>query len=429
MADRRNAVLAFATMILLLSAVFAFAGGSAEAGGEAEEEGPITLEYWDFHSDAEQEFMETFHTRFSETQREVIIEYTQVPQSDYITKLTTAFAAGSGPDFFQISPGEFLRFVNSGIAMDLSPYFTDEMLADFAETSIDAVTVNGNIYAVPYEVELLGLYYNEDMLAEAGVEPPETWEEYVAATETLTTEDVWGTTIEPAKGYYGNFVWYPWLWQGGGQVLDKEAREATFDNEAARQALQLWRDLLEAGAPGKLPSGTWDASYIGQGQAAMQFSGTWIIPTLEREYSDMNLNVVPLPIPEGGEHATDAGGWKFMVNSNSEHADVAAELVTWSFGENVEIPTEWATEVKFAYPPRQSVVDNAEAVYTEGLRRAFTEQIYEHAIPEPRYPAEIVDAVGSAIQDALFTDKPIEQITAETEQEIQEFLDDYEGEL
>lgn len=426
MDSKRNALVAFATIIFLTASMGLFAGGDGEESGEDE---PITLEYWDFRTDDERDFMETFHHRFVENEREIIVEYTQFPLSDYITKLTTAFSAGTGPDFFQVSPGEFLRFVNSGIAMDLTPYFTDEMLEDFTDTSIDAVTVNDKIYGVPYETDLLGLYYNEDMLSEANVEPPETWEEFVAATEELTTDDTWGATIEPEKGYYGNFVWYPYLWHGGGEVLDRNTGEATFDSEAAQQALQLWRDLLDAGAPRSLPDGTWEAGFIGQGQTAMQFTGTWIIPILENEYPDMNLKVVPLPIPEGGQTVTAAGGWNFMVNSNSEHAEVAAELVTWSFGQNVDIPTEWATEAKFAYPPRRSVVENAEEIYTEGLRSVFTEQIYDSAIPEPRYPADIVDTVGSAIQNALFSDQSMDAITSEANQEIQDFLDDYNGEL
>ncbi len=429
MATKRNVILAFGTIFLLLTATFAFSGGNAEAGGEVEE-GPITLEYWDFHnSPSERELMETFHQQYSETQREVIIKYRSIPQSEYVTALTTAFAADSGPDFFQISPGEFLRFVNSGVAMDLTSFFTDDILNDFLESSIDAVRVNGKIYAVPYEIELLGLFYNIDMLSEAGIDPPKTWEEYVEATAILTTEDTWGATIEPAKGYYGNFVWYPWLWQGGGRVLNREEKKATFDTEAVRNALQLWRDLVEAGAPGKLPSGTWDESYIGQEQTAMQFTGTWTIPTIETDFKDVNIGVVPLPIPEGGQPATDAGGWKFMVNGRSDKAKEAAELIMWSWAQDVGIPTAWATEAKFAYPPRRSVVENAEDVFMEGLRAVFTEQIYDSAIPEPRFPAEIVDAVGTAIQDALFTDKPIEQITAETNRKMQDFLDDFEGEL
>ena len=45
-------------------------------------------------------------------------------QHDYIngTKLPTAFASGQGPDIFLISPGDFLRYYNGGVLLDLTPY-------------------------------------------------------------------------------------------------------------------------------------------------------------------------------------------------------------------------------------------------------------------------------------------------------------------
>lgn len=385
------------------------------------------ITFWTFHSNYEKEFMASLAEEYNKINDEVEVVYENIPQSEYVgTKLTTAFASNSGPDVFIISPGDFLKYVNSNVAMDLTPYYTEEMKNDFLESSLDAVTVNDKIYAVPFEVELLGLYYNKDMLKEASVEVPKTWDNLIDATKKLTTDKVAGMVIEPQKGYYQNFTWYPFLWQGGGKILDAKSKKATFEGEAVENALGLWSDLIDAGAPSKLSKGTWEP-FVGEGTTAMQICGTWIISRLEKDYSDMNIGLAPIPVPEGGNAATDAGGWKFMVNGKSDNAEEAAKFIMWAMAENVELPLKWCTETKFAFSPRRSVVEAGKEVYDKGLRKVFKDSIYETAIGEPRYPAEVVNIVGDAIQKVMYSGSNPKDAAKEANKNIQKYLDDYEG--
>jgi multiple sugar transport system substrate-binding protein len=188
--------------------------------------------------------------------------------------------------------------------------------------------------------------------------------------------------------------------------------------------------LVKAGAPSSLPiPGTWDVAMVGEGSAAMQLCGTWAIATFENNFPDANVGLFPLPIPEGGKAATDAGGWKMMVNGRSAVADEAAKYALWAFAENVELPLKWCTEIKFAYSPRQSVVEAGKAIYDRGLRKVFTDLIYESAIGEPRYPAEIVSAVGDALQDVMLNGAD-PSVAAKTANDlINAFLGSYEGSL
>src|SRR5699024_2934307 len=107
------------------------------------------------------------------------------------------------------SPGTINVFVESGTAYPMDDYFTDELLADFSEESIDDVTRNDSIIAVPFEQDLMALFYDIDALEEAGIDPPTTWNEMIAAAEILTTDDKWGITYDLTKGAYGNFSFMP----------------------------------------------------------------------------------------------------------------------------------------------------------------------------------------------------------------------------
>lgn len=419
-------------MVMVLSLAGCAKNEPAPAAEAATAEAPaekVTIRLMTFHSNYEKDFMASLGEEYKKVNPNVEVVYENVPESEYMsTKLTTAFAANDGPDVFVMSPGDFLKYANSGIAKDLTPYFTDEIKNDFLKSSIDAVTVNGKIVAIPFEVELLGLYYNKDMLAAAGVEPPKTWEELVAATKKLTTDKVAGLVIEPSKGYYQNFTWYPFMWQGGGNVLDIAAKKGTFQGPAVENALQLWGDLVKAGAPSKTSKGTWEP-LVAEGSAAMQICGTWLIGRLEKDFANMNIGLVPLPTPNGGKAATDAGGWKLMVNAKSKHAEEAAKFAMWAFAENKELPLKWCTDVKFAYSPRKSVVEAGKEIYSKGLRKVFTEEIYDTAIGEPRYPAEVVDAVGDALQEVMFKGTNPADAAKKANEKIDAFLKTFNGSL
>jgi multiple sugar transport system substrate-binding protein len=408
---------------ILLALALCFAGmGCAKKASE--------IRFWTFHANEEGAWMQSLVDEYAKINPNVTIKLEFIPGTEYMngTALTSAFAADSGPDIYVMSPGDFLKYVNSGLALDLTPYYTQAMLDDFMATSIQAVTVDGKIYAVPFEIELLGLYYDKDVLDAAGLAAPKTWDELVDATRRLTTPTMPGLAIPTEQGYYQNFVWYPFLWANNSEVLDVNTKRGVFEGARVEQSLKIWGDLLKAGAAAKLPRPPTDA-LIGDGTVPMQIVGTWLIGTLEREYPGKNIQLAPIPVPAGGRAATDAGGWKFMVNAKTRYKDEAAKFVMWALAENIEKPLEWCTEVKFAYSPRKSVVAAGQSIYSRGLRRVFTEEIYSSAIPEPRYPAEIVNAVGEALQAVMFDNADPAAAAARANEKINAYIGTYNGSL
>ncbi|RTR29179.1 sugar ABC transporter substrate-binding protein [Robertmurraya yapensis] len=413
--------------ILSIALILLFQAGCSDSSSSSsgEKDGVVTLKFWDMHTDAEKAFFEDLVKEYNAANEgKVKIEYTAFNQSDYSnTKLPVAFANDEGPDVFMVSPGDFTKYAESNILADLNSYFPEGAKEDFLPASIEAVTYDDKVLALPYELELLGLYYNKKMLADAGVEVPKTWDELKSAAEKLTTSDVAGLVLPTDKAAYLNFIWYPFLWQQGGNVLNEDGTKSTFNSPEVAKALDYWGSFFQDGqAPSKLQYGPWDAGNLGTGSAAMSIVGTWLVPVLEKDYADTEFGLAPIPVPEGGKPATDAGGWKMAVNANSEHVDEAAKFIMWCFAEDKSRPLKWATEVKFAYSPRISVVEEGQAIYDKGLRKVFTEEIYDSAIPEPRFGPEIVDAVGEAMQQVMFGDVSGEDAAEEAHKKIEEAL-------
>jgi multiple sugar transport system substrate-binding protein len=90
---------------------------------------------------------------------EVKVELVYAPNSAYMdgTKLPTAFASGAGADLFIISPGDFLRYYNGGVLLDLTPFMEQSARDDFFPSVIANRRVDGKIYGLPYEVEPMAM--------------------------------------------------------------------------------------------------------------------------------------------------------------------------------------------------------------------------------------------------------------------------------
>nr|WP_245363411.1 ABC transporter substrate-binding protein [Cohnella thailandensis] len=350
---------------------------------------------------------------------EIRIEY--VSSDDYFssTRLLSSFASGQGPDLFFVSSATIRRFADAGFLYPLTDLFTAKIRDDFYPAALDNVTVDQEIYAVPFEMELLGLFYNERMFSQHRLDPPETWEEMMRDAELLRTPDISGLTIETYDGVFKNFSWLPFLWQTGGNLLAEDGSRSALSGSQAVKMYGFFRDMVERGLLNLRPSRpTTDIGILANGETAMQVSGTWNIRMLETEFADQPIGVVPLPVPEGGQPATIAGGWKMAANRQSEHAEEAAKFVMWAFAGDPGIPLKWVSDVKFAYPPRKSVMEAGIQNYRKGLRVVFTDRVFGTEREEPQLPEEINRIFSDTIQEMLFGDIAPEAIVSKADKAI-----------
>lgn len=371
----------------------------------AEEAEPVVIQFWSFHGGTEAEFLADAVSQFNETHADVQIEHTVVNQTDYITTLIpTAYANGEAPDVLYVEPSTFTKYVEKGLLADLSPFYSDELKADVQPAALDAASYQGKIYALPMEMETLGLYYNVDMLEAAGITPPTTWDEMYQAAKTLTTDEVYGLVLPVDDSGYTLFNWWPFMWMNGADILSADRSACVIDSPEMAEALDFWGGFFKEGlASASLQIGPWDIGNVGTGFGAMQVGGTYMINSSESTYGDVNIDVVPFPAPAGKNSVTVAGGQKLAVNAQSPNIDKAAEFIFWMFGdtEDISLASKWVTEAKFAYPARFSVIDANSDIYELGLRESFT-AFYDTARPEPSYPAEVTDLVGDMLQSVMF---------------------------
>lgn len=400
------------------------------------------LKFWQFYAPGGQVatqvawFEKTIADWNDSHDQKVELEY--IPNSEYIngTKLATAFASGAGPDIFIISPGDFLRYYNGGVLHDLTPHIEDAAKADFPESVIANRMVDGSIYGIPMEVEPMAMYYSVKAFEEAGLnenDVPKTWEELLELAQRLTTPERYGVLFETNPGYYQNFTWYPFLWQGGGE-FQAEGGKSAFDSPATVQALKFWQDAINLGcAPRQvLGYGANDATAnLGSGYCAMQNVGIWAISQITNNAPDVPFGVFPLPTPPGGKYVTVGGGWAFVANAKGKSPDAAAEFCAWALASmdqgSIERVVNWCTVAKSDMPPRNSALEAGKEVFNQGVMGVFSKDIHPGTRAEPRVPPQVYKIISDAIQQTQLGGADPQATATAASQQLDAFLASYDG--
>ncbi len=404
-----------------------------------------TLSFWQFYapggqSSTQSKWFEDCVKAWNAT-HDVKVELQYVPNVEYMngSKLQTAFASGQGPDIFIISPGDFLRYYNGGVLVDLAPYMEEAARNDFFANVMETRIVDGKIYGLPMEAEPMAMYYSVKAFEEAGLSEadiPKTWDHFLEIARKLTKGNRFGCLFETGPGYYQTFTWYPFMWQGNGDIATTDGKKSAFNSPGTIQALKLWQDTIQQNfAPRNgLGGGGGDVvANLASGYCAMQNLGIWGVSALRENAKDFQYGVFPLPLPANGQARTIFGGWAFVANAKGRNPEEAAKFCVWALGsmqeDSVQRVVDWCIKAKSDVSPRKSALDKATAQggYDSGPMKLFKNDIFPTGRGEPRVPPEVYKAVSDAIQACQLGGADPKQQAEEASQRIESFLAGYTG--
>jgi arabinogalactan oligomer/maltooligosaccharide transport system permease protein len=236
-------------------------------------EQPIRL--WHAYRGAEQQALEQIVSRFDGE-----VELLAVPYDAFASKLESAIPLGEGPHVFIDAHERLGDFHERGIVAPVPI-----MLADGAYTAklVAAVTVDGELLAVPISQKCLALYINTDL-----VDVPPTTLEQIATLPGLP-DGTFALAYEARRAYAHAAV----LAAFGGALLDVETDDYAFEGPAAARSLELVAWLLSTGAVPEDADGALVTKLFSSGNAATAISGPWLAADLD---PDLAYMVTPLPI-------------------------------------------------------------------------------------------------------------------------------------
>ncbi len=262
----------------------------------------------------------------------VEVELTTLPIDTMRTVLQTQLRSDEGPDVFNwgSGPGFGGALAEAGLLHDLSAAYeeNDWQVYDFAR---ERVTVDGRVYGVPGEMETIGLFYNKDLFAELGIEPPQSIEELRAAAEAVRAAGTVPMAVGDQEGWEGAHLLSMALGSdiGSEGVEAMIAGEASWDSPAVVSALALWKDFNESGLLSESPTSvdydTSNAQFF-SGEAAMIPTGSWLVNEIDSR-ADFEAGYIPFPAPDGPGIFTGGLGSGPYVSATTDQVDAAVQLV------------------------------------------------------------------------------------------------------
>lgn len=390
--------------------------------GNAANTEEMTLTIWKFaFGEQQNKVFDEWVDEYKQEHPNITFKYEEFPWGTYFEKLTISMSGGKGPDIFWISPGDFIKYAEMGVLYPFNDFLPQDVIKNTYSRSIEAVTIDGKILGLPWEgLDIVTLFYNKEMLAEAGVLPPTTWEELTEAAKKLTTKDRYGLYLYPEPGISQNFYWYPFLWQAGGKVVNENMTKSLFNSPATIKALKLWGDLMKYGAIPRVSP----PDPLATGRVAMMVRGPFVISTWKKKYPDFydKWDVTALPYPKDGEKLTVYGGFNLVVNAMSKHPEEAVNFVVWLFSDD-EKGARWLTELKTSISANKVVRENQifKDSWSEWPQYKIP-ALLSTALPEPAYPPEIVEAVTEAIQAVLYGNISPEDAAKNADEKIEKYL-------
>lgn len=229
------------------------------------------------------------------------------------------------------------QYIDSGYLLSLNDMAKSQAalikMSDYVPAYVDWATVKGQQYALPWFGAVYMLYYRTDLLKQAGVQVPKTWDEYAAAAKTLQEKTgITGTTVigkrdDPLLDEYWSIAW------SYGAQITAGGTSSTMNSPQSVSALALWNKVLPY-APKDALAADWPAAAasFSEGKTAMMINFSDTSDALIAPASAIKNKVGFAALPSGptGKSTPNLGGWGLGVSAKSTNQKAAFDFIAWA---------------------------------------------------------------------------------------------------
>ena len=405
------------------------------ASGTAAPEPAVTITFWHGQSGVLGDRLGELITKFNSSHKIQVQATFQGNYDQLYQKVVSAIQAGSVPDLAMVSgPPQTAQYWKAGALVPVQQFvdsadgFTQQQLGDFVGPLLDdnSLPVNGKktLVSWPFSKSEALLYYNPDILQQAGVSVPKTWEEFKQALLTVKSK----TSVTPLA--YTPDVYYfflPYLWSQGGDALSSDYSKAAFNSPEGLAALQYQADLVLTDKTAQMTQGFDWQNPFAQGKVAFAVSTSVSRPFIEQAMpKDHTFKVGMAPLPAGPKGAkTDLFGNNLVIftKAPSDHQRAAWLFMKWLTDTD---QTVWWSLQSGYMPLRQSALnapdfksaaqkDDRILVAINGLKDA-------HGIPGSADWQKIQPVLGDMVTSVLLGKASAKDALAAAEKKVNDIL-------
>ena len=242
---------------------------------------PVTVEWWHISKDEPgKSLFQGIADAYMAAHPNVKINVTVLENEAFKTKLATQMQSGTPPDLFQSwGGGTMAAQADAGMLKDITAD-----VASWKDTvnpgAVSIYAYNGKQYGMPWDMGMIGFWYNKALFAKAGITaPPTTWDEYLTAVTKLKDAGIAPLAIAGKDMWPSMHLWtYLVLRIGGAEALQQMIQTGNWNTDACTKAGD---EVLKLNALKPYQDGYKAANYdaeaaaVGNGKAAMELMGQW----------------------------------------------------------------------------------------------------------------------------------------------------------
>ncbi|HLS15099.1 MAG TPA: extracellular solute-binding protein [Beutenbergiaceae bacterium] len=345
-----------------------------------------------------------------EAERGVDVRVRIIPWESYEEAFLAGVSGGEGPDvglMYSEMMGEYLA---QGAIVPFDDYLPGSDAPEYLY--LDQGQVDGEQVAIPLVVGgARVMYYNADLLAQAGIEePPSTWEEFLQACEQLLEAGI--TPFQQPWGHHNGMLnehFYPFLWQAGGQMYTEDGTATAFNSPEGLAAAEFLMQLRESEIVTDASTSLIDVDVeteFTSGQSAFMFSS-------DANYANYDENDFELGFIDSLEETrrgTFVAADSLVMLEQCPDKQLCTDLVTY-----ITSPDQMAQFHEIApYPP---LTEGAEYVAPDIFEDLYAEEDILHNLPVAAGSSAASNALHRNLQQMILGQKTPEEALADAAHE------------
>lgn len=413
----------------------------------------LTLAHWDNGGSTETDLVKVVCQKFMQKYPDIVVDVSII--SSYEQQFNNFMASKNIPDVFCVPDGNFGRWVQTGVMLDLQDYYDRSTIIDKEHISPSALVRycwngqtmgSGHLYCMPKDITPYVMYYNKDLFREYGVEFPsndkimdpyealEMWKKFGYDRGTVSTYKT-GSKAGQLKiaddHVYGVAKLYPegLIWSNGADYLSEDRKEVLIDSPEFIEAFEYIQtcQMDYAVAPrAQLFSSTSEKTLFLNGDAACYIEGRSVTTDL-REKATFDWDIAPIPAFTANQQCNCwSGSVGYGVYINCEHKDEAFKLAEFFTSKEGQLIMAEAGFTAPLYSDERTIADFNDI--ENGRKPSNTQEFIRAAkyqrsglwqyLPSVRWKEQFDKDSG-----AMFEDDPSLRLTAE------QFLTDEKGKI
>lgn len=408
--------------LALLTVLVLALGLMATASAETTE-----LEVWSPLSGAKAEAFEKLVNAFNESQTDVHV--THVSQGSYSVlrqKMAGAFNAGSMPAMLICDYIDVPKYSQRGMLLPMNEVLSEDVINDFFSGMLVDLTVNGTLYAVPYNRTTQGFIVNNDLLKQAGIDRvASTWDEYY--------EDAKKFKEAMGEGYYYGFAFFnQYIYDAiaasfGVEMMDGET--VNIDNDNMKEMFSFFRRMYEEDLLVMVPtlSGSFAEQFSPflEGTVATVFQSSSFVSSA-RTLLDCDWSFEYMPSGKAG-YAVTMGGTNLAVSATASESERVAAKSFLEYVTSAESGAQVFIET-CQLPVRKSTLE-LDSVKTFCAENAWTANLIAQidnavvANPITKNIGDIYNLANDMIVRIIYNGEDMDEVLSEFNGTFQDYID------